>query len=168
MTRRTPPWDKFKIQKRNTILRGIPFSMTFEEWWEIWQQSGHWSERGRERGKYQMARLGDRGGYEVGNVKIILSEDNRAEYTPSAEVREIISAASRSRGPISEETREKMRLATLNRPPETFANLRLTNRNRSMEHRAALGLAARNRSPETRAKLSEKAKHQPRIGSHWA
>jgi hypothetical protein len=63
--------------------RRIPFLLTFEQWWEIWFFSGKWEQRGRRKGQYCMARFGDLGGYEVGNVRIILGRDNLAEADQS-------------------------------------------------------------------------------------
>jgi hypothetical protein len=63
----------------NARFRDIPFLLTFEQWWAIWQQSGKWEQRGSRRGQYCMARYGDQGAYEIGNVSICLIEDNRAE-----------------------------------------------------------------------------------------
>lgn len=59
--------------------RGIPFLLTFEEWLGIWLDSGKWLERGWNKGQYVMARIGDKGAYEIGNVYICLSEENRAD-----------------------------------------------------------------------------------------
>jgi hypothetical protein len=73
------PLQCYQSHKNRAALRGIPFLMTFEEWWGVWEQSGHWHERGSLRGQYVMARHGDKGGYEVGNVKIITSEENSRE-----------------------------------------------------------------------------------------
>ena len=64
----------FRQSRYRAARRGIPFPMTFDQWRRIWQKSGHWHERGTGRGKYQMARIGDRGPYAVGNVKIITHE----------------------------------------------------------------------------------------------
>jgi hypothetical protein len=72
-------WRKFKRAQYHAKGRGIRFRMTFEEWCQIWNDSGHWHERGWRRGTYCMARFGDKGAYEVGNVKICLNEENRAE-----------------------------------------------------------------------------------------
>ena len=66
-------------QQVNARVRGIPFLMTFDQWWSIWERSGHWHKRGRKRGQYVMARYGDRGGYEVGNVRIVTVRENHAE-----------------------------------------------------------------------------------------
>jgi hypothetical protein len=63
--------------------RGIPFLMTFDEWWEVWRASGKWPERGRHKGQYCMARFRDLGAYETGNVRIILGRENLAEMDQS-------------------------------------------------------------------------------------
>jgi hypothetical protein len=59
--------------------RGVPFLMTFEEWWSIWDTSGKWPLRGCRKGQYVMARFGDEGGYEAGNVRICTSSENVSE-----------------------------------------------------------------------------------------
>lgn len=59
--------------------RGVPFLMTFKEWWSIWNVSGKWSLRGQRKGQYVMARFGDQGPYAVGNVHIITCSENIAE-----------------------------------------------------------------------------------------
>lgn len=69
----------YAAHRQNALARDIPFLLTFEEWTEIWATSGKWEERGWRRGQYCMARHGDLGAYEVGNVSIVLAEDNRAE-----------------------------------------------------------------------------------------
>ncbi len=79
----TPYWHRpigcFKRQKQNSRTRGIEWKLTFAEWWAIWSASGKWDERGRGSG-YCMARHGDTGPYEIGNVKIIPGPENQAEY----------------------------------------------------------------------------------------
>lgn len=82
MKKRTPRsryWDHVG----NARKVGTPFLLTFEEWWRIWQDSGHWTERGRRRGQYVMSRPGDQGAYEVGNVVIRRAEENVAEKRPT-------------------------------------------------------------------------------------
>jgi hypothetical protein len=91
------PRGMFQIHKSNAGKRGLPFLMTFAEWWSIWQASGHWEQRGSRSGQYVMARYGDRGGYEVGNVRIITTNENGAEIVPSFATRAKISAANRLR-----------------------------------------------------------------------
>jgi DNA-binding CsgD family transcriptional regulator len=63
------PSASYYNQKRNAKKRGIEWAMTFPEWWKVWQDSGHWQERGRGQG-YCMARYLDTGPYAVGNVYI--------------------------------------------------------------------------------------------------
>lgn len=40
--------------KANNKHKG--FALSFPDWWRLWQESGHWAERGRGRG-YWMARI---------------------------------------------------------------------------------------------------------------
>lgn len=69
----------YSCHKANAKYRGIAFLLTFEEWVCLWLDSGKWELRGTKRGQYVMARPGDQGAYEVGNVFICLAEENRAE-----------------------------------------------------------------------------------------
>lgn len=59
--------------------RGIEFHLTFEEWWDIWNQSGKYEQRGRGAGKYCMSRKNDTGPYALGNVYIQTIDDNNRE-----------------------------------------------------------------------------------------
>ena len=71
-----------KKQARKRVDRlgnQIEMRISFQEWWDIWQQSGHWHERGCFQGQYVMARHNDIGHYEVGNVSIILSTQNNID-----------------------------------------------------------------------------------------
>lgn len=75
----------YRRQKDHARSRNIQFLLTYEEWLKIWLDSGHFHERGRQKGQYCMARLGDKGPYAVGNVKIILHQDNNREQVYSSE-----------------------------------------------------------------------------------
>lgn len=70
------PKGRYQQQKRRAWQRGIGWRLTFEQWWQIWQASGHWHERGKHKGNYIMARLRDAGHYEQGNVYITKLEAN--------------------------------------------------------------------------------------------
>ena len=67
---------KFRAQRAGAAYRNIEWRLSFEEWREIWQNSGHWEERGRRIGQYCMCRIGDSGPYAVGNVFIGLFTAN--------------------------------------------------------------------------------------------
>lgn len=69
-------------QKSAAKARGIPFLISikdWENWWEGQLGPDWFSKRGSERGKYVMARLDDKGPYQLGNIKCILTEDNIRE-----------------------------------------------------------------------------------------
>lgn len=70
---------KYTIQRYGASAHGIKFELTFEQWLQIWQDSGHLQERGTRKGQYVMARFGDTGAYAVGNVEIITGEGNRSQ-----------------------------------------------------------------------------------------
>jgi len=73
---RTTPHGKFKAQRDRAAFRGIPWELTFEQWWGIWEASGKWEKRGKTKGCYVMARRGDQGAYSVGNVFICTHAQN--------------------------------------------------------------------------------------------
>jgi hypothetical protein len=72
------PTAAYRNQKNNAGQRGIGFDLTLWQWWTIWQQSGHWDQRGRGQG-YCMCRKGDVGPYAVDNVFIALAAENSRE-----------------------------------------------------------------------------------------
>lgn len=67
---------KYKDQRNNANKRNVPFNISFEDWCEIWLQSGHWEERGRKKGQYVMCRKNDSGAYDKNNVYIDKTENN--------------------------------------------------------------------------------------------
>ena len=91
----------------------IEFRLTYGEWYDIWESSGKWSERGTGKGAYCMARHNDLGHYEVGNVAIITIAENTRfastgrTFTHTAEAKKKIGAEKRSRI-VTAETRAKM------------------------------------------------------------
>jgi hypothetical protein len=58
---------RFDNQRAAANQRGIPFRLTFEEWLTWWKETGH----AHEYGLYVMARHGDQGAYELGNIDCI-------------------------------------------------------------------------------------------------
>ena len=71
--------NKFWSQRRRALERGIEWLFTFEQWLYVWEQSGHLAERGRTKGKYCMARKGDKGPYSIDNIEIIPFEQNNRD-----------------------------------------------------------------------------------------
>ena len=76
---RGTPRGKYSESKRRARQRGIGFDLTFDQWWDIWQSSGHWHERGARKTGYVMRRTGDEGPYAVGNVYIGTHPENAME-----------------------------------------------------------------------------------------
>lgn len=64
------PLSAFRSQRNNAKFRGIEWSLSFWQWWTLWQESGKWSERGLRRDGYVMSRFMDKGDYSLGNVYI--------------------------------------------------------------------------------------------------
>jgi len=107
--------------KKRKDVNGNPIEMrlSFEEWADIWLESGKWEQRGNTKGCYCMARFNDIGHYEKGNVAIVPFGDNVAEhatgksygkgYRHTEEAKRKIAEAGKR--PCSEETKEKIRQA---------------------------------------------------------
>ena len=92
-----PPSTIYARQKAMAKVRNIGWELTFEEWWNIWEQSGKYEQRGRGAGKYCMSRKNDVGSYAVGNIYIQTIDDNNRE-----------AKAGKPRNPIAvEKTRQK-------------------------------------------------------------
>src|SRR5690606_15804220 len=71
--------EAFRMHKVNAKTRGVPFRFTFEQWLAWWTATGHYHERGTSRGQYVMARRGDQGAYEPGNVYCAQGWENQNE-----------------------------------------------------------------------------------------
>ena len=76
---------KYNCQKSKAKHRGIDFELTFDQWWNIWERSGKWDQRGYKKGQYVMSRKNDIGPYAIDNVFIQLSEDNHKQVVFSDE-----------------------------------------------------------------------------------
>lgn len=71
--------QRYTEQRYIAKQRSIEWLFTFETWWDMWQQSGKWEQRGRKRGQWCMGRRGDTGPYSPDNVDIILVEQNSSD-----------------------------------------------------------------------------------------
>ena len=72
-------FNKFYQQRKAANKRNIVFNLTYDEWLDVWQSSGKLHLRGVGKGKYCMARKGDQGPYEIGNIEIIPFEQNNRD-----------------------------------------------------------------------------------------
>ena len=68
--------EKFRDHKFGAKKRGIDFQFTFDQWYKLWIESGHWEQRGTHSGDYCMGRHGDVGPYSADNVSIITVKKN--------------------------------------------------------------------------------------------
>jgi len=117
--------QRFRQQRQMASKRGIEFKLSFEQWWDIWQQSGHWEERGRKIGQYCMSRVGDLGAYEIDNVFIQLSRANVSQaqqgrispkrgrttrpQTAEEKLKNSLAHLGKPKGPMTEEHKQKLR-----------------------------------------------------------
>lgn len=69
------PMGAYVTQRSNARRRSIEWSLCFWEWWNIWQDSGRWDQRGRGQG-YVMCRKNDEGPYAKDNVFIATAIEN--------------------------------------------------------------------------------------------
>ena len=76
---RGPYYSQWRKHKYHAAGKNVPFLLTYEEWLDIWQKSGHIHEIGTKKGQYCMARFGDKGGYEIGNVEIVTVSKNHKD-----------------------------------------------------------------------------------------
>jgi hypothetical protein len=73
------PRKAYREHAASAGQRGIEFRLTFEQWWALWEQ--RYAERGTRKGQYCMCRTADKGGYEMGNVRIATVTENAHERT---------------------------------------------------------------------------------------
>ena len=69
----------FRKQKAKARMRGISWKLEYWQWLMIWEDSGHLADRGVHKDQWVMARAGDQGAYEAGNVKIVRCQTNNSE-----------------------------------------------------------------------------------------
>jgi len=112
----------FNTQKYHAEhYRNIGFDLTFEQWLDIWTESGHLEERGRRKGQYCMSRYGDTGAYEKGNVFIQPHSNNASDAKKGKKghqhTEETKAKMSKAKKGISrsEETKAKMKVAQIKR-----------------------------------------------------
>ena len=76
-------YRQFYVQRWNAInKRNIAWELTFEQWCNIWINSGKYHLRGIKDNEYCMCRFNDEGPYSIDNVRIDLGSNNKIEATP--------------------------------------------------------------------------------------
>lgn len=112
----------FTVAKDNARRRKIPFLLTFDQWFDIWDCSGFFERRGCRLGSYCMSRFGDVGPYAVGNVEIVSTQKNQSDATRgkrkppmSTEQKQLLSKLHKGKPSYvrTEKTRERNRLSKL-------------------------------------------------------
>jgi hypothetical protein len=99
----------YNVQKGDAKRRGVAFLLSFDEWFNIWEKSGHLDERGAFSGQYCMARFGDRGAYEMGNVRICTVNENHSEMIQKESSRQLLRGNKHALGlKHSKETRDRI------------------------------------------------------------
>lgn len=143
------PWRKYKTHMYRAKRTGIEFLLSFEEWMKIWEDSGHFHERGCHKGQYVMARYGDKGPYVVGNVKIIRHEENGSErvFSFNEEQKDYLSKIAVGRV-HSEETKEKIAQSSKGRKHTKESKEKISKGNKGKN-------SGKKRSLETRLKMSK-------------
>lgn len=106
----------YASQKSHAKQRDITFNITFDEWYDWWQATGHYHERGRNKSCYVMARYNDTGPYELGNIYCCTVQENTRyglklkPRTISAKTRQAACAANTGRK-HTQASRNKMSVA---------------------------------------------------------
>jgi hypothetical protein len=77
--------NHYQSQRTLAKARGIPFHFSYEDWVVWWLDSGCIKHRGSGASKYCMARIGDVGPYELGNVRCLTNSQNSKDLQRSAE-----------------------------------------------------------------------------------
>lgn len=154
--------EAFRQQRSNASGRGIEFLLTFDEWLEIWTNSGHLEMRGKRAGHYCMARIGDTGPYAVGNVEIIPFGDNvriaqlGTKKSEATKTKMVLARAKQQSRPLTQEHKDRISAA--------FKGRALTDEHRRKIAEAHTGKTRKPFSEAHRKKLSE-AMHRRYAGS---
>ena len=127
--------NRCKRGKKDANGDPVEMRLTFEEWADIWEASGKWSQRGNRRGQYCMARKDDIGHYEMGNVEIKLHTENTIEasvgrtFKHTDEAKRKIGAASKARV-VSDETKRRMSEAQQGKKTSEATKMKLSKLNK--------------------------------------
>ncbi len=70
------PRRVFLSARAGAEKRGIPWRLTFDEWWSVW--APHWERRANEQ--LALCREADKGAYELGNVRVDTQQANTNDF----------------------------------------------------------------------------------------
>jgi len=128
--------NAYLSQKHTSAKRGIEFNLTWQEWITWWIDTGHIRERGKGKGKYVMARPGDKGPYSLKNIKCITQEQNATEAHLGKAT--------------SDSTKQLMSEASLGKPKSTLhrENIKKSKQHLSKQTIDRMTTAANNRKPK--------------------
>lgn len=118
---------RYDMHRHRANRYGIGFHLSFEEWKNWWkkQLGRNWMEmRGRGNDKFCMARFGDKGAYELENVKCVTNRQNRSERVLSPESCAKISASNMGHL-VSAATRKKIGDANRGRVHSAKSRMRM-------------------------------------------
>ncbi len=65
------PAAAFTAQRDSARHRGIVWALSLPAWWQIWQASGHWTERGASGDRFTLARVDPKAGFTQDNVAVM-------------------------------------------------------------------------------------------------
>lgn len=105
--------QRYNLKIRDALTREIDFLMSFDEWWDIWQKSGYYSDYGCRKGQYCMSRYNDVGPYHKDNVFIQLTTDNTKQGNigkkfPLKGAKISAALLGKKRPPMSQVTKDKI------------------------------------------------------------
>ena len=68
--------QKYYSHRNRAKRANIEWQLTFDEWYNWWQQTGHWNDRGRAGHNYHMCRYNDIGPYALHNIYCDTNSNN--------------------------------------------------------------------------------------------
>ena len=73
------PHSVFCKQRSRAKSRKIDWQLTFDQWMDIWDNSGQWENMGKGVGLFMMCRVKEPGPYSIENVYIGTGKQNQAD-----------------------------------------------------------------------------------------
>src|SRR5258706_9221221 len=61
---------QYLTHKRDALRKGVAYDISFEDWKDMWNSSGHFQDKGSKTGQYTMVRLDKTKPFTFGNIEI--------------------------------------------------------------------------------------------------